>query len=103
MPQDQRDEDALRRLAAQVDSYHRQADGIGRMLAGRSTLACPDCELREDILADMSLVTTFPERPDDDTGMRFQALDEAERIWLCPACGARIDLDDPAAATGEGN
>lgn len=91
------DDDALRRLAGQVESYQRQAEEMGRMLAGHRLLECPNCGLAEDALADLTLRVVHPDHPDEDSGLRFEALDEDETTWTCPNCGTVFGLDDESA------
>lgn len=88
------DEDALRELAGQVESYHLQAEELGRMLAGHRLLECPNCGLAEDALADLTLRVIHPDRPGEDCGLRFEPLDEDETTWTCPNCGTVFGLDD---------
>jgi len=82
------EEDPLRRLTAQVDNYSRQAEEMGRMLAGHRMLECPACGLAEDALADLTLRVVRTDEPDRDCGLRFDSADEGETTWICPDCGA---------------
>lgn len=88
------DDDALRRLAGQVESYQRQAEEVGSMLAGHHLLECPNCGLAEDALADLTLRVVHPDRPGEDTGLRFEALDDDETTWNCPNCGNVFGMED---------
>jgi len=91
-----RDDDPLRRLAEQVESYSRQAEEVGAMLAGHRSLACPSCGLAEDTLADLTLRVVHPDHPDEDTGLRFESADEDGHAWVCPACGEMFDVSNPS-------
>lgn len=91
-----RDDDPLRRLAEQVQSYSRQAEEVGRMVTGHPLLVCPACGLAEDALADLTVRVVHPDHPDEDTGLRFEAADDSEAVWTCPACGEifeRLETD----------
>lgn len=90
----QEDDDALRRLAGQVESYHLQAEEMGRMLAGHRLLECPNCGLAEDALADLTLRVVHPDRPGEDCGLRFECLDDEGTDWTCPNCGTVFGLED---------
>lgn len=96
-----RDDDPLRRLAEQVQTYSRQAEEVGRMVTGHPILVCPACGLAEDTLADLTIRVVHPDHPDEDTGLRFEAADESEAVWTCPACGELFarpaSLDEPSA------
>lgn len=85
----------LRDLAGQVERYRLQAEELGRLQAGRPLLECPACGLREDELADLTLVVCTPEEPGIDTGMRFEPLTDEGSRWICPACRGIMDLDMP--------
>lgn len=87
------DEDALRELAGQVETYHRQAEEVGRMLVGHHLLECPNCGLVEDALADLTLRVVHPDHPDEDTGLRFEAMDDDGTVWKCPNCGNVFEGD----------
>ena len=76
-----------RLLAEQVETYSRQAEEMGRMVTGHALLVCPACGLAEDTLADLTVRVVHPDHPDVDTGLRFEAADESETVWTCPACG----------------
>jgi hypothetical protein len=76
----------LRRLAGQVERYRLQAEELGRLQIGRPLLECPSCGLHEDELADLSVVVCTEDAPGQDTGLRFQSLDD-DGTWLCPGCG----------------
>lgn len=93
-----RDDDPLRRLAEQVQTYSRQAEEVGRMVTGHPLLACPACGLAEDALADLTVRVVHPDHPEVDTGLRFEAADESETVWTCPGCGELFErpasLDD---------
>lgn len=82
-----RDDDPLRLLAEQVETYSRQAEEMGRMVTGHALLVCPACGLAEDALADLTVRVVHPDHPDEDTGLRFEAADDSETVWTCPACG----------------
>jgi len=88
------DDDALQRLAGQVESYHRQAEEMGRMLAGHRLLECPNCALAEDALADLTLRVVHPDHPDEDCGLRFECLDDDGTAWVCPNCGTVFGPED---------
>ncbi|MCB9496125.1 MAG: hypothetical protein H6686_04470 [Fibrobacteria bacterium] len=79
--------DPRRDLARQVEELRRQAEEVGAMVAGHRLLECPSCGLAEDALADLTVRVVLPERPDEDTGLRFSALDDDEATWSCPQCG----------------
>jgi hypothetical protein len=83
-----RDLHHLRDLAGQVESYRLQAEELGRLQAGRALLECPSCGLREDELADLTLVVSTPEEPGTDTGLRFVELEGGG--WMCPSCHALV-------------
>jgi len=76
----------LRDLAGQVESYRLQAENLGRLQAGRAFLECPSCGLREDELADLTLVVCTVEEPGIDTGLRFLEIGDANSTWMCPVC-----------------
>jgi hypothetical protein len=80
-------EDPLRNLAGQVDNYRRQAENLQHLLNGRGLLECPGCGLHEDELADMTVLVATRDRPGEDTGLRFEAMDDAGATWWCPSCG----------------
>lgn len=82
-----RDDDPLRRLAEQVESYTRQAQEVGRLVTGHPPLVCPACGLAEDTLADLTVRVVLPDHPEQDTGLRFEPADDSETVWTCPACG----------------
>ena len=84
-----RDLHHLRDLAGQVETYRLQAEELGRLQVGRALLECPSCGLREDELADLTLVVCTVEEPGIDTGLRF-AGDEGS--WICPACHGLVTL-----------
>ncbi|HNY31259.1 MAG TPA: hypothetical protein PKO15_10270 [Fibrobacteria bacterium] len=81
----------LEDLARQVERYRDQAEMLGTLQAGRKLLECPSCGLHEDELADLSLVVVTDDEPGLDTGLRFAALDEHSRTWVCPACGTPFE------------
>lgn len=88
----ERDLHHLRDLAGQVDTYRLQAEELGRLQVGRPLLECPSCGLREDELADLTLVVCTPQEPETDTGLRFLSVDDGEETWICPACHGLVHL-----------
>lgn len=89
-----RDIHHLRDLAGQVESYRLQAEELGRLQAGRALLECPSCGLREDELADLTLVVCTAEEPNTDTGLRFVEMEGGR--WMCPSCHAVVRTPDTA-------
>ena len=87
-----RDLHHLRDLAGQVESYRLQAEELGRLQAGRALLECPSCGLREDELADLTLVVCAMDAPGIDTGLRFEESEEG--AWMCPSCHGLVRLAD---------
>lgn len=69
------------------------------MLAGHRLLECPNCGLAEDALADLTLRVVHPDHPDEDCGLRFEALDDDGTAWTCPNCGTVFGLEDEPDAT----
>jgi len=94
---DNTSDDPLRQLAEQVEQYTRQAEELGRMVAGHRLLECPNCGLVEDALADLTVRVVHPDHPDQDSGLRFEPQDDADETWACPNCGTLFRIDDPAA------
>lgn len=76
--------DPLKHLASQVDRYRQQAEDLSVLQTGRQLIACPQCGLHEDELADLSLAVCTEDRPGIDTGLRFAPIDDES--WMCPAC-----------------
>lgn len=62
---------------------------LGVFTCDRELLACSNCGLLEDVLADGRLITC---REDDhrDTGLRFAEAEETSGIFICPACGSEV-------------
>ena len=87
-----RDLHHLRDLAGQVESYRQQAEELGRLQAGRPLLECPSCGLREDELADLTLVVCTRDEPGIDTGLRFAEGEDG--TWMCPSCHAVVSMPD---------
>jgi hypothetical protein len=90
---DEPGQDPLQKLAGQVDNYRRQAENLQHLLRGRGPLECPRCGLHEDELADMTVVVAERDRPGQDTGLRFAAMDDQEATWWCPSCGTPFTPD----------
>jgi uncharacterized C2H2 Zn-finger protein len=93
--------DPIRQLAEQVDLYSRQAEEVARMVVGHHLLECPGCGLAEDALADLTVRVVHPDHPGDDTGLRFESLEDDAESWSCPNCGMVFGLEDETdRATG---
>jgi hypothetical protein len=95
---DNTSDDPLRNLAEQVDQYTRQAEELGSLLVGHRLLECPQCGLAEDALADLTVRVVHPDHPEQDTGLRFEPLDDVSRTWTCPHCGAVFEPEEPLEA-----
>lgn len=74
-------------LFRQLQAVQEQARHLGLFPNDRDLLACPNCGLTEDVLANGQLITNVdPGRP--DTGLRFVEPTRDDGPFVCPACGA---------------
>jgi hypothetical protein len=79
----------LRELAAKLVEIQRQAEALGIFTGDRELLECQACGLMEDVAVHGMLFTYREGDPIEDSGLRFEALDEG--CWRCPACGAVVE------------
>lgn len=76
-------------LCDQLRHLKQQAKSLGLFADERELLACPECGLQEDVLADGRLITYLKGHTDpQDSGLRFTETDEGG--FACPQCGASI-------------
>jgi len=76
-------------LCGELHHLKQQAKSLGLFADERELLACSECGLQEDVLADGRLVTYLEGHTNpQDSGLRFTETDEG--IFACPQCGASI-------------
>lgn len=81
--------DGLHDLARHLVDVKQRAEALGIFTDDRELLACPNCGLLEDVMAD-GLLVTYPKDSVDlkDCGLRFCRVDETH--FTCPKCGTSI-------------
>ncbi|MBT9590316.1 MAG: hypothetical protein IV089_05330 [Thiobacillus sp.] len=76
-------------LFGQLRHLKQQAKSLGLFADERELLACPECGLQEDVLADGRLITYLEGHINpQDSGLRFTETDKG--VFACPQCGASI-------------
>lgn len=80
--------DEIRKLAAKLAVLQRQAEALGIFTGARELLECPVCGLWEDVDIDGRLLTYRRNDPMEDSGFRFQPLDNGR--FQCPVCGTFV-------------
>ena len=76
----------LRALAAKLVAVQKRARALGLFVDDRELLECPKCGLQEDVTFGGQLITSYPDRPGEDTGLHFEEL--SGHRFRCPVCGA---------------
>jgi len=81
--------EAIRPLAEQLERIHQLAASHGIFTHDRELLACPECNLVEDVTIDGVLIT-YDRRTNNpvDTGLWFVEIEEG--IFRCPVCRAKL-------------
>jgi len=80
-------------LARRISKLQKEARKLGVFPNDRPLLACPKCQLEEDVAVTGLLFVTKRGARNTDTGLRFKINYRAKRA-RCPACGANIRWDD---------
>ena len=76
----------LRPLVKELRKLQEQGRALGLSVENRDLLDCPKCRLEEDVLIGGKLIVTRPRSRNQDTGLRFKAVDKSEVRFRCPAC-----------------
>ena len=78
----------LHGIAAEIVALRKRAKALGMFTDDRELLVCPGCGLMEDVAANGVLITCREPDLGQDTGLRFEPLND--QTFRCPACAQRV-------------